>query len=106
MMGIRRHRTFQRTSPIIPEPGLGMFFAMGCLPHSQIEGIVRCLQMMHRLLAAQEDEREKTYPGFKILFTSGCKDAIKHHGVLETEFLPKPNTPATLVRKVRQMLDR
>ena len=62
--------------------------------------------MMHRLLAAQEDEREKTYPGFRLLFTSGCKDAIKRHGVLEIEFLPKPYTPATLVRKVREMLDR
>lgn len=49
-----------------------------------------------------------TYPGLKILFTSGyTDDAIAHHGVLEagTQFLAKPYTPATLARKVREMLD-
>src|SRR4029077_10733405 len=49
-----------------------------------------------------------TYPGLKILFTSGyTDDAIAQHGVLEAgvEFLSKPYTPATLVRKVRAMLD-
>ncbi len=50
-----------------------------------------------------------TYPDLKILFTSGyTDDAIAHHGVLETgvEFLPKPYTPATLARKVRQITRR
>jgi len=49
-----------------------------------------------------------TYPEMKILFTSGyTDDAIAHHGVLEpgVAFLPKPYSPATLVRKVREMLD-
>jgi two-component system, cell cycle sensor histidine kinase and response regulator CckA len=49
-----------------------------------------------------------TYPDLKILFTSGyTEDAILRHGVLESavEFLPKPYTPATLARKVRQLLD-
>jgi two-component system, cell cycle sensor histidine kinase and response regulator CckA len=49
-----------------------------------------------------------TYPGLKILFTSGYTDeAIARHGVLETgvEFLPKPYSRATLVHKVREMLD-
>ncbi|HEX3855700.1 MAG TPA: response regulator [Verrucomicrobiae bacterium] len=49
-----------------------------------------------------------TYPGIKILFTSGyTDDAIAHHGVLEAgvAFLSKPYTPATLARKVRAMLD-
>jgi signal transduction histidine kinase len=49
-----------------------------------------------------------TEPDLKILFTSGyTDDASAHHGALETgvEFLPKPYTPATLVCKVREMLD-
>jgi len=51
---------------------------------------------------------KSTYPDLKILFTSGyTDDAIAHLGALETgvEFLPKPYTPATLARKVREMLD-
>jgi len=50
-----------------------------------------------------------THPHLKILFTSGyTDDAIAHHGVLEAgvEFLPKPYTPATLIRKVRELLDQ
>ena len=49
-----------------------------------------------------------TYPGLKILFTSGyTDDAIVQHGVLEpgVVFLPKPYTLAVLARKVREMLD-
>ena len=49
-----------------------------------------------------------TYPDLKILFTSGYTDnTIAHHGVLDAgvEFLAKPYTPATLVRKVRAILD-
>jgi len=49
-----------------------------------------------------------TYPDLKILFTSGyTDDAIAHHGVLDrgVEFLPKPYSPASLARKVREMLD-
>jgi two-component system cell cycle sensor histidine kinase/response regulator CckA len=49
-----------------------------------------------------------TYPDLRILFTSGyTDDAISHHGVLEkgVEFLPKPYTPASLARRVRQILD-
>jgi two-component system cell cycle sensor histidine kinase/response regulator CckA len=51
---------------------------------------------------------EATYPGIKILFTSGyTEDAIAQHGVLESgvAFLPKPYTPAALAHKVREMLD-
>ena len=54
------------------------------------------------------DWLKATYPDLKILFTSGyTDDAIANHGVLEpgVEFLPKPYTPATLTRKVREMLD-
>ncbi len=48
------------------------------------------------------------YPDLKILFTSGyTPDAITHEGVLHpgVEFLPKPYAIATLVHKVREMLD-
>jgi CheY-like chemotaxis protein/two-component sensor histidine kinase len=48
------------------------------------------------------------FPDLKILFTSGyTDDAIVHHGVLEpgVVFLSKPYTPATLTRKVRELLD-
>jgi signal transduction histidine kinase/CheY-like chemotaxis protein len=49
-----------------------------------------------------------SYPNLKILFTSGyTDDAVVLHGVMErgVEFLPKPYTSATLVHKVREMLD-
>ena len=55
------------------------------------------------------DWMKATYPDLKILFTSGyTDDAIAHHGVLEagSDFLAKPYTRATLVRRVREMLDR
>jgi two-component system cell cycle sensor histidine kinase/response regulator CckA len=51
---------------------------------------------------------QATYPGLKILFTSGyTDDALAQHGVLEPgiAFLAKPYTPAILARKVRSMLD-
>jgi two-component system cell cycle sensor histidine kinase/response regulator CckA len=49
-----------------------------------------------------------TNPDLKILFTSGyTEDAITQHGVFApgVAFLPKPYTPATLARKVREMVD-
>jgi signal transduction histidine kinase len=49
-----------------------------------------------------------SYSNLKILFTSGyTDDAIAGWGMLKTgaDFLPKPYSPATLVRKVREMLD-
>jgi two-component SAPR family response regulator len=50
----------------------------------------------------------ETYPEIKILFTSGyAEEVIAHEGTLKTsmEFLPKPYSPATLLRKVRELLD-
>jgi len=49
-----------------------------------------------------------SYPGLKVLFTSGyTEDAIAQGGVLEKgiEFLAKPYTAETLARKVREFLD-
>jgi len=51
---------------------------------------------------------QTAHPDLKILFTSGyTDDAITQHGVFEpgAAFLPKPYTPAVLLRKVREMLD-
>jgi len=51
---------------------------------------------------------KKTHPDLKILFTSGyADDDVIRRGVLETgmEFMSKSDTPATLARKVREMLD-
>jgi len=48
-------------------------------------------------------------PDAKVLYMSGYTDeAIVRHGVLEpgTPFLQKPFTPGTLVRKIRQVLDK
>jgi len=50
-----------------------------------------------------------TRPDLKIVFTSGyTDDALAQHGVLDPSiaFLPKPYTPETLSRKVRETLDR
>jgi two-component system, cell cycle sensor histidine kinase and response regulator CckA len=50
-----------------------------------------------------------TYPGLKILFTSGYTDeAMAQHGVFKAgvNFLAKPYTPTTLARKVREVLDQ
>ncbi len=49
-----------------------------------------------------------THPETKVLFVSGyTDDAIVHHGMLEPglNYLQKPFTPATLARKVREVLD-
>lgn len=54
-------------------------------------------------------ELEKTRPQLKVLFMSGYTDeTIVHHGVLDSSdnYLQKPFAPWTLVRKVRDVLDK
>ncbi|MFW6181548.1 MAG: response regulator [Spirochaetota bacterium] len=49
------------------------------------------------------------YPELKILFMSGYTDgAVRHHGNLrpKTGFIEKPFSPASLTRKIREVLDR
>ena len=54
------------------------------------------------------DALRTSHPDTKVLFTSGyTEDAMGHHGVLRPGivFLQKPYMTATLVRKVREVLD-
>jgi CheY-like chemotaxis protein len=48
-------------------------------------------------------------PGLRVIFASGyTEDVIAHHGVLDpdVDFLAKPYSTATLIRRVREALDR
>jgi PAS domain S-box-containing protein len=63
-------------------------------------------QMGGKVLA---DQLKIMRPNIKLLFTSGYADsAIVHHGVLDPDinFLPKPFSLETLVRRVREILDQ
>jgi two-component system cell cycle sensor histidine kinase/response regulator CckA len=54
------------------------------------------------------DALRQSSPDTKFLFTSGyTEDAIGHHGLMrrDTEFLQKPYMTATLVRRIREVLD-
>jgi signal transduction histidine kinase len=63
-------------------------------------------QVGGRELAARISSKR---PDLPVLFMSGyTEDAVVHHGVLEKDlaFIQKPFTPATLARRVREILDR
>ncbi len=48
-------------------------------------------------------------PGLRVLYVSGyAEDAIVHHGIIDSgiDLLAKPYTPALLLARVRQVLDR
>ena len=52
---------------------------------------------------------KSSFPGIRVLYTSGyTDDALSHQGVLDqgVAFLPKPYTPATLTRAVRELIDQ
>ena len=55
------------------------------------------------------DQLKGLHPETRVLYTSGyTDDAIVDHSVLGTgaDFIPKPFTPVSLARKIREVLDR
>jgi PAS domain S-box-containing protein len=57
---------------------------------------------------ALHEQLASSHPGLRVLFMSGhAEDVISHHGVLlpGLRFLQKPFAPATLLAKVREVLD-
>ncbi len=75
---------------------------------SPIRLVITDVIMPHMSGKVMAEWLKSSYPEIKVLFTSGyTDDAIAHHGVLDPSvaFLPKPYTPATLARKVRELLD-
>ena len=77
-------------------------------PPDAIQLLVTDMVMPQMGGSALRDQLTAQLPGLKVLFISGYMDnALVHDGQLDVgvELLPKPFTPAALVRKVRQILD-
>jgi PAS domain S-box-containing protein len=86
------------------EEGLRLYY--------EVNGKVDCLLL--DVIMPKKNGREvyeeirRLRPDIKALFTSGyTTDVIRRHGLLEEhfDFLPKPATPAEMLRKLREVLD-
>jgi two-component system cell cycle sensor histidine kinase/response regulator CckA len=74
-----------------------------------IDILVTDVVMPHMSGRTLADRMRESRPGIKVLYVSGyTDDAIVRHGVTEdaVSFLAKPFSPATLLARVREVLDR